>query len=89
MPTTNTTSLTMTPREASQYLGIGKTKCLDLLRTGRIKSVSLDGRIRVLRTACDKFLADLPRYKKGEPIFDNGDATKDVRKPAKRKAVRR
>ena len=59
-------SLTLTPRQAADYIGVGRTKMLDLIRTKRIKVAMLDGRIRVSTEACRAFINSLPsEYQKG------------------------
>jgi excisionase family DNA binding protein len=60
-------SLTMSPRQAAAFLGIGKTKLIELVRTGRIKAKSLDGRIRVSTDSLAEFHAGLPDYTPPEP----------------------
>ena len=50
------TPLTLSPTKAAQYLGLGKTKTLELIRTKRIACYMLDGRIRVSTDACRAFL---------------------------------
>lgn len=57
-PTTK--PLTLSPRKAATYLGIGKTKLLALVRAGRIEARKLDGRIRVTTLSLDSFHASLP-----------------------------
>jgi hypothetical protein len=44
--------LTLSPTKAAAFIGIGKTKMLDLIRAKRIAVKMLDGRIRVLTDAC-------------------------------------
>ena len=39
--------LTLSPSKAAAYLGIGKTKMLELIRAKRVPVKMLDGRIRV------------------------------------------
>ena len=48
-------SLTLSPRQAAAFLGIGKTKLIALIHAGRIKAKSLDGRIRVSPTRLPRF----------------------------------
>jgi excisionase family DNA binding protein len=57
------TGLTMSPNRAAAYLGLGRTKTLELIREGRIEARDLDGRMRVTTTSLDAFLASLPLYK--------------------------
>ena len=47
-----------TPRPAA-FIGIGKTKLLELIRTKRVAVKMLDGRIRVSTDACRAFLNSL------------------------------
>ena len=58
---------TLSPRQAAQFLGIGRTKIYELLADKRIEAYSLDGRIRVSIASCQAFLAALPPYEKGMP----------------------
>ena len=60
-------SLTLSPRQAATFLGIGKTKLIELVRAGRIKAKSLDGRIRVSTESLAAFHASLPDYTPPEP----------------------
>ena len=55
-------ALTLSPRQAAAFLGIGKTKLIDLVHTGRIQAKSLDGRIRVSTESVVAFLTALPAY---------------------------
>jgi excisionase family DNA binding protein len=74
--------LTLSPTKAAQYLGLGKTKTLELIRAKRLKVFMLDGRIRVSTEACREFLNSLPdQYVKGVPVKDGKPVT-----PAKPKA---
>ncbi len=71
--------LTLTPRQAAQYLGLGKTKMLELIRSKRIAVYMLDGRIRVSTETCKAFLATLPtRYVKGKEVNRLGSRHKEV-----------
>jgi hypothetical protein len=64
--------LTMSPAKAAAFIGIGKTKMLDLIRAKRIAVKMLDGRIRVSTDACRAFLDSLPdQYIKGQPVRDD------------------
>jgi excisionase family DNA binding protein len=51
--------LLLTPEEAAQALGIGRTKLYALLRSGRLLSVRLDGSRRVPVAALTDFVAQL------------------------------
>jgi excisionase family DNA binding protein len=78
----------MTPKEASQFLGIGLTKTLQLIRAKRLKVWMLDNRIRVSVEACRDFLDSLPcGYVKGEPVYDGARPAKKAKKSKARKAV--
>ncbi len=55
------TPLTLSPKKAGAYLGIGRTKILELIKTGRIEASKLDGRIRVSTASHDAFHASLPK----------------------------
>jgi excisionase family DNA binding protein len=59
---TPTKPLTMSPGQAAEYSGIGRTKLLELIRAGRIEIRDLDGRRRVIVASLDAFLEALPRY---------------------------
>ncbi len=52
--------LTLSPKKAAAYLGIGRTKLLELIKAGRIEARKLDGRIRVTTASLDAFHASLP-----------------------------
>ena len=83
--------LTLSPTKAAQYLGLGKTKTLELIRAKRIKVFMLDGRIRVSTDACREFLESLPdQYVKGEPVKDGKPMPpkKPRTKHGRRKATR-
>ena len=56
-----TKPLTLPPKKAAAYIGIGRTKLLELITAGRIEACKLDGRIRVLVASLDAFLASLPK----------------------------
>ena len=53
---------TMTPNKAAEYLGVGRTKMLALIRAGRVETKNLDGRMRVVVASLDAFLEGLPEY---------------------------
>ena len=55
-----TKPLTLSPKKAAAYLGIGRTKLLELITAGRIEARKLDGRIRVTIASLDAFHASLP-----------------------------
>ena len=77
------TPLTLSPTKAAQYLGLGKTKTLELIRTKRIACHMLDGRIRVSTEACRAFLDSLPdQYIKGQPV-KNGEPLSPKKPKAK------
>ncbi len=52
-----TKPLTLSPKKAAAYLGIGRTKLLELITAGRIEARKLDGRIRVTIASLDAFHA--------------------------------
>ena len=55
-------------------LAIGRTKLLELIRSGRIRCVMLDGRIRVPIEALEEFRDALPSgYAKGKPPVKTRD----------------
>lgn len=55
------TPLSLPPKKAAAYLGIGRTKLLELIADKRIEARKLDGRIRVSVASLDAFHAALPR----------------------------
>lgn len=52
-------SLLLTPIEAAVALGVGRTKLYELISSGRLFSVRIDGCRRVPRVAIDAFVAGL------------------------------
>jgi excisionase family DNA binding protein len=54
--------LLQSARQAAEYLGVGRTKLLALLKAGRIKAKVLDGRIEVTTQSLDQFAAGLSDY---------------------------
>jgi len=46
--------------EAADALGLGRTKCLDLIRSGRLQCRRLDGRIRIAYGDLKAFADALP-----------------------------
>lgn len=55
--------------QAAERLGVGKTKLLALVRTGRLLSTMFDGRIRVRVADIDAFIDALPKgYKPGKAV---------------------
>jgi len=64
--------LTLSPAKAAAFIGIGKTKMLELIRAKRVAVKMLDGRIRVSTAACQAFLDSLPdEYIAGKPVRSN------------------
>jgi len=58
-----------TPTHAAVELGIGRTKLLELVRSGRIRCRMLDGRIRIPIEALAEFRDALPEgYARGKPV---------------------
>ncbi|MFL5910240.1 MAG: helix-turn-helix domain-containing protein [Gaiellaceae bacterium] len=51
--------LLLTPAEAAQALGIGRTKVYELIATGRLRSVRLDGCRRITSDDLAAFVARL------------------------------
>lgn len=51
--------LLLTPVEAAQALGIGRTKVYELIAAGRLRSVRLDGCRRITREELAVFVAHL------------------------------
>ena len=56
------TSLSLSPSKAADFLGVGRTKMLDLIRSGRVEARTLDGRIRVDAASVQAFFDALPDY---------------------------
>jgi excisionase family DNA binding protein len=55
--------------QACKRLGVGKTKLLGLVRTGRLPCLMFDGRIRVRVADIDALVAALPRgYVAGKAV---------------------
>ena len=52
-------ALLLTPVEAARALGIGRTKVYELIATGRLRSVRLDGCHRIPRDELAAFVARL------------------------------
>ncbi len=75
--------LTLSPAKAAAFIGIGKTKMLELIRAKRVAVKMLDGRIRVSTDACRGFLNLLPdQYIKGQPV-KNGEPLPPAKPNAK------
>jgi excisionase family DNA binding protein len=51
--------LLLTPTEAAEALGIGRSKLYELMRTGVLQSVRLDGSRRIPRSAVIAFVLRL------------------------------
>lgn len=51
--------LLLTPEEAADVIGIGRSKLYDLLRAGRIESVRIGGSRRVPRMALEEYVERL------------------------------
>ena len=47
------------PEEVAELLSISRTKVYDLMRSGRLKALKIDGSRRITDDAVDAFLADL------------------------------
>lgn len=61
--------LLLSTGQAAKRLGIGKTKLLSIVRSGRLPCVMLDGRIRVAAKAIEAFTATLPKgYVPGKQV---------------------
>lgn len=57
--------LVMTPEEAAEALGVGKSTIYDLMRANRLRSVKIGRRRLIPITACREFLDALP----SEPVL--------------------
>jgi excisionase family DNA binding protein len=56
----------LSPTDAAEALGVGRTKFMKLVRSGRVRVRMLDGRIRVPVEALEEFRNALPDgYEKG------------------------
>ena len=51
--------LLLTAREAAEVLGVGRSKVYELIATGRLRSVKVDGCRRVTREALVDFVTSL------------------------------
>jgi len=49
-------SLTVGVREASRVIGIGRDACYDLVREGRLRSISIGRSIRIPRSELEAFV---------------------------------
>jgi len=55
--------------QAAKRIGVGKTKLLQLVRTGRLRCVMFDGRIRVRVADIDALIDTLPKgYVAGKAV---------------------
>jgi excisionase family DNA binding protein len=52
--------LVLTPDEAAEVLGVGKSTIYDLLRANRLRSVKIGRRRLIPVGACEEFLNSLP-----------------------------
>lgn len=59
----------LSPTQAAEALGVGRTKLLALVRAGRLRCVMLDGRIRVPVEALQAFRDALPVGYVAGPTF--------------------
>lgn len=57
--------LVMTPEEAAEALGVGKSTIYDLMRANRLRSVKIGRRRLIPIAACREFLDALPT----EPVL--------------------
>lgn len=65
----------LTPTDAAEVLGVGRTKLLSLVRSGRIGCRMLDGRIRIPVEAIQEFRDALPQgYVAGKPVKAEAEA---------------
>jgi excisionase family DNA binding protein len=55
------TKLLLTPEEAAEMLGIGRTKVYELMASGQLRSVKIGRCRRITTTALTEFVADLDR----------------------------
>ena len=60
--------LTLSPTKAAAFLGVGKTKMLELIRAKRIPVKMLDGRIKVAVADFKSFHDALPGYAPGKAV---------------------
>jgi excisionase family DNA binding protein len=59
MDAVTTSNVLLTPREAASVLGIGRTKLYELIASGRLFSLRIDGCRRIPRASVDAFVAAL------------------------------
>jgi hypothetical protein len=55
-------SLSMSVSAAGRRIGVGRTKVMDLVRSGRLKAVVLDNRIHIVTQSVETLHASLPAY---------------------------
>ena len=72
--------LTLSIADAAKFIGCGRTKTKELIRTKRLKAVLLDHRVKVYTDSCRAYIASLPEY---QPVLFNGPERAPA-KPAKR-----
>lgn len=70
MPTNEPTRAPTTTRlhkitEAADLIGFGETYTRRLIKQGRLRAVTVDGTLRVPRSAIDEFIASLPEAHPG------------------------
>lgn len=74
-PVTLSAFTLLSPTDAAEVLGVGRTKLLALVRSGRIRCRMLDGRIRIPVEAIQEFRDALPQgYVAGKPVKAEADA---------------
>ena len=58
--------LSLSPGKAGKVLGVGRTKVMGLVRSGRLSAVVLDNRIRITMQSIEALHASLPGYMPGQ-----------------------
>ena len=61
MDLVGTSSMLLTTKEAAALLGVGRTKLYELIGTGRLFSLRIDGCRRVPRASVDAFIEGLTK----------------------------
>jgi excisionase family DNA binding protein len=61
--------------EVAKVLGLGHSKVYQLIKSGRLPAVKVDGVVRVTRYAIEEYIATLP------PLIDDGAAAQAAPAP--------
>jgi hypothetical protein len=84
-------SLSRSVDGAGQALGVGRTKVMSLLRSGRLSAVVMDKRIYVTMQSIEALHATLPAYRPGQmpELHPRNPMPKERRSVRKAKAPKR